>query len=91
MDVAGPRLGYGIGPEEEGLNALDQTTWAGSGSRFHCMKNLMPSWPELTVKETSLKTMMELVTYGQEMKNLGGRTTSVTPGSREVGVTQHLL
>lgn len=44
-------------PEGGGLNALDQTTWAGSGSRFHCMKNLMPSWPVLTVKETSLKTV----------------------------------
>lgn len=39
------------------MSALDQTTWAGSGSSFHCMKNLMPNWPVLTVKEIYLKTV----------------------------------
>lgn len=48
------------------------------------MTSLTPNKLELTVKEIFLKTMMELVTSDQEMKNSGVRTNPLTPGDREV-------
>ena len=83
VDVAGHRPGSEIRLGGEGSTAAAQKAWAGNGSSCGFMMSLTPNKLELTAKENFLKTMMELVTSGQEMKNSGVRTNSLTPGGRE--------
>lgn len=71
-------------PGGEGLTAVAQTAWAENGSSSRSTMSQMPNWPGLIAKEIFLKTMMELLTSGQEMKNSGVRMNSSTPGGREV-------